>query len=64
MVRVATSSRIGKLESFSTSRRMAVPKPLPLSPRGSADHAYLPDRKLLILPRMMENKVTAYDLSE
>ncbi len=33
-------------------------------PRGSADHAYLPDRKLLILPRMMENKVTAYDLSE
>jgi len=32
-------------------------------PKGTADHAYLPDKKLLILPRMMENKVTAYDLS-
>ncbi len=30
---------------------------------GTADHAYLPDKKLLILPRMLENKVTAYDLS-
>ena len=32
-------------------------------PRGTADHAYLPDQKLLILPRMLENMVTAYDLS-
>ncbi|NIP97941.1 MAG: SMP-30/gluconolactonase/LRE family protein, partial [Akkermansiaceae bacterium] len=32
-------------------------------PKGTADHAYLPDKHLLILPRMLENKVTAYDLS-
>ena len=33
-------------------------------PQGSADHAYLVDRHLLVLPRMKENKVTAYDLSD
>lgn len=32
-------------------------------PQGTADHAYLTDRKLLILPRMKDNAVTAYDLS-
>ena len=31
-------------------------------PKGTADHAYLPDKQLLILPRMLENKVTAYSL--
>ncbi len=31
-------------------------------PKGAADHAYLPKRRLLILPQMRENKVTAYDL--
>jgi hypothetical protein len=30
---------------------------------GTADHAYLPDRKLLVLPHMAENRVAAYDLS-
>ncbi len=33
-------------------------------PKGTADLAYLPDKKLLILPRMLEHKVTAYDFSE
>lgn len=33
-------------------------------PRGTADLAYLPDRKLLILPRMMENTLTAFDLGK
>ncbi len=32
-------------------------------PKGSADIAYLPAKKLLIVPQMLENKVTAYDLS-
>lgn len=29
-------------------------------PQGTADHAYLPERQLLILPKMVENAVTAY----
>lgn len=33
-------------------------------PKGSADIAYLPKKKLLIVPQMLENKVTAYDLSK
>jgi hypothetical protein len=32
-------------------------------PPGTADHAYIPERRLLILPRMTDNAVTAYDLS-
>jgi hypothetical protein len=32
-------------------------------PQGAADIAYLADRRLLIVPQMMENKVTAFDLS-
>jgi len=31
-------------------------------PRGAADHAYLVDRKWLILPEMLENKLTAFQL--
>lgn len=31
--------------------------------KGTADHAYLPKEKLLILPHMMENRVVAYDLA-
>jgi len=30
---------------------------------GTADHGYIVAKRLLILPRMLENKVTAYDLS-
>jgi len=33
-------------------------------PQGSADHAYLAKKHLLILPRMKENKLTAFDLSK
>lgn len=31
--------------------------------KGAADHAYLPKQKLLILPRMLDNSLHAYDLS-
>lgn len=31
-------------------------------PKGAADLAYLPDKKLLILPEMLENRVTAFRL--
>ena len=31
--------------------------------KGAADHAYLPKRKLLILPHMLENNLKAFDLS-
>lgn len=33
-------------------------------PKGAADIAYLPKKKLLIVPQMLENKLTAYDLSK
>lgn len=33
-------------------------------PRGTADHAFLTDKKWLILPEMLENKVSAIDLSK
>jgi sugar lactone lactonase YvrE len=29
-------------------------------PRGAADLAYLPSQRLLIVPQMLENKVTAF----
>ncbi|MCE9529740.1 MAG: SMP-30/gluconolactonase/LRE family protein [Planctomycetes bacterium] len=32
--------------------------------QGAADHAFLPAKNLLIQPRMVENTVTAYDLSK
>jgi hypothetical protein len=31
--------------------------------QGTADHAYLPASKTLILPHMLENRVSAYDLT-
>jgi sugar lactone lactonase YvrE len=33
-------------------------------PKGAADHAYLPDKKWLILPEMLENRISAFDLSK
>ena len=33
-------------------------------PKGAADHAYVPAQNLLILPQMLENKLTAFDLSK
>ena len=47
---------------FRISSKGAVTSLLDL-PKGSADIAYLPKKKLLIVPQMLENKVTAYDLS-
>ena len=47
---------------FRISSKGAVTPLLDL-PKGSADIAYLPKKKLLIVPQMLENKVTAYDLS-
>ena len=32
-------------------------------PKGAADHAFIADKKILILPEMLENKVGAFDLS-
>jgi sugar lactone lactonase YvrE len=32
--------------------------------KGAADHAYLPEKNLLILPRMLENSVSAYELGK
>ena len=33
-------------------------------PKGVADHAYLPEKKWLILPEMLENRIGAYDLKK
>ena len=33
-------------------------------PKGTADHAFLTDKKWLILPEMLEGRLTAYDLSK
>ncbi|MEP4076592.1 hypothetical protein [Haloferula sp.] len=33
-------------------------------PQGAADHAYLPKKRLLILPQMVEHKITAFTLSD
>lgn len=44
--------------------KAGVVKELAAFKQGTADHAYLPAKKLLILPHMMDNKVVAYDLSK
>ncbi|MCP4847107.1 MAG: hypothetical protein GY899_04070, partial [Verrucomicrobiaceae bacterium] len=33
-------------------------------PKGAADHAYLPEKKWLLLPEMLENKIGAFDLKK
>jgi hypothetical protein len=38
-------------------------KTLTTFPKGAADHAFIADKKILILPEMLENKVGAFDLS-
>ena len=40
------------------------PRILATFPKGAADHAYLPDKKWLILPEMLENKISAFDLKQ
>jgi sugar lactone lactonase YvrE len=57
---VVTDWRAGKVLHIDAKGDATVLMELP---RGSADHAYLADRHLLILPRMLENKLTAFDLS-
>jgi sugar lactone lactonase YvrE len=42
--------------------RAGTVKELAAFKQGTADHAYLPAKKLLILPHMMENKVVAYEM--
>jgi sugar lactone lactonase YvrE len=56
-----TDWKAGKLMHISAGGAVKIIATLPL---GTADHAYLPAQKLLILPRMMENKVTAFDLTD
>ena len=38
-------------------------KTLATFPKGAADHAFIAEKKILILPEMLENKVGAFDLS-
>lgn len=54
---LVTDWRAGKLLRISKKGKTRV---LQTFPRGLADHAYLIDRQLLILPEMMEGTLTAY----
>ncbi len=56
---IVTDWRAGKV--FRISRRGKA-KVIMEFPQGAADHAYLVDRKWLILPEMLENKLTAFEL--
>lgn len=57
---IVTDWRAGKVLHVTGKARPATILSLP---PGTADHAYLVKRRRLILPRMKENAVTAYDLS-
>jgi len=54
---IVTDWRNGKLFHISKKGKARVVKTFP---RGLADHAYLVDKALLILPEMLEGKLTAY----
>ncbi len=54
---IVTDWRNGKLFRISKKGRVRL---LMNFPQGSADHAYLADKKLIILPEMMEGKLTAF----
>jgi len=56
---IVTDWRAGKVFHVTGKGR---PTALLSLPQGTADHTYLADRGLLILPRMKDNAVTAYDL--
>ena len=43
--------------------KLGTSKTLATFPKGAADHAFIADKKILILPEMLENKVGAFDLS-
>lgn len=57
---VVTDWRAGKVFHISKTGKS---RELMTLTRGTADHAFLPDKKLLILPRMLDNTLTAYDLT-
>ena len=58
---VVTDWRAGKIFHINKKGRA---KAIMTLPRGTADHAFLTDKKLLILPEMLEGKLTAFDLSK
>jgi len=58
---VVTDWRAGKVFHISSKGRA---KEILALPRGTADHAFLTDKKWLILPEMLEGRLTAYDLGE
>ena len=58
---IVTDFKAGKVLRISPSGTVNV---LMTFPQGAADHAFLADRGLLILPEMLENKLTAFDLSK
>ena len=43
--------------------KLGTSKTLATFSKGAADHAFIADKKILILPEMLENKVGAFDLS-
>ena len=43
--------------------KLGTSKTLATFPKGAADHAFIADKKILILPEMLENKIGAFDLS-
>jgi len=58
---IVTDFKAGKVLRISPAGTVNV---LMTFPQGAADHAFLADRGLLILPEMLENKLTAFDLSK
>lgn len=58
---VVTDWRAGKIFHINKKGRA---KEIMALPRGTADHAFLIDKKWLILPEMLEGKLTAFDLSK
>jgi len=57
---VVTDWRAGKVMHIAADGKVSLLKQFK---QGTADHAYLPETRTLILPHMLENKVAAYDLS-
>jgi len=58
---IVTDFKAGKVLRISPDGAVKV---LMTFPQGVADHAFLRDRGWLILPEMLENKLTAFDLSK
>jgi hypothetical protein len=57
---IVTDWRAGKVMHVTGAGKVSLLKQFK---QGTADHAYLPASRTLILPHMLENKVAAYDLS-